>query len=295
MHPILFSGLLLIWGINLGVLPHTVRAEAPTAVQRGEYVLHAAGGCGCHTDRKGIGAFMAGGRGIKTPFGMVYSTNLTPAPKTGIGTWSEADFHTAMTQGLGPHGTPYLPVFPYTSFTRMTDQDVQDLRAYLFSLPPVERPNTAHELRFPFGWRFLTRLWRWWYFRPGAWQPVTGHTAEWNRGAYLTTALAHCGECHTPRTFLGGLNMAMAYAGAVDGPEGELAPNITPDEATGIGSLSEEEIANFLRTGMMADGSEVAGTMGTQIERYFSHLTEEDALAIAAFLKSIPAVENDPE
>ena len=202
-HTTLLYCLLLSWGIAGGFCARPAWAQASTPEQRGEYLLHAAGGCGCHTDIKGKGAFMAGGRGIKTPFGVVYSTNITPA-QTGIGAWSEADFTNAMTQGVGPHGTPYLPVFPYTSFTRMTTHDVQDLRAYFFSLPPVEQGNTPHALRFPFGWRFLIRLWQWWYFRPGAFQQVAVQTTEWNRGAYLSTALAHCGECHTPRNFLGG-------------------------------------------------------------------------------------------
>lgn len=288
----LLYGMLLVWSIIGGGFALPVWAQAPTPGQRGEYLLHAAGGCGCHTDIKGKGAFMAGGRGIKTPFGVVYSTNITPAPQTGIGAWSEADFTNAMTQGVGPHGAPYLPVFPYTSFTRMTAQDVQDLRAYLFSLPPVERANTTHELRFPFGWRFLIRFWKWWYFRPGALQPVATQTPEWNRGAYLATALAHCGECHTPRNFLGGPKTSMHYAGAVDGPEGELAPNITPDEATGIGKWSSPDIVWYLQTGIKPDGDDTQGLMSELIEHGYKHLTETDLRAIAVYLRSVPPVRN---
>lgn len=289
--PLLYC-LLLFWSIVCGLSAVSVWAQPATPAQRGEYVLHAAGGCGCHTDLKGKGAFMAGGRAIKTPFGMVYGTNITPAPQSGIGAWSEADFTRAMTQGVGPHGTPYLPVFPYTSFTRMTAQDVEDLRAYLFSLPPVERANTPHELRFPFGWRFLIRLWKWWYFRPGEFQQVTAQTPEWNRGAYLATALAHCGECHTPRTALGGSNMAMYYAGAADGPEGELAPNITPDEATGIGTWSIPDLVWYLKTGTKPDGDDTQGLMSELIEHGYKHLTEADLRAIAVYVRSLPAVRN---
>lgn len=286
--PLLYR-LLLSWSIACGLFAVPVWAQAPTPALRGEYLLHAAGGCGCHTDIKGKGPFMAGGRGIKTPFGVVYSTNITPA-QTGIGAWSEADFTNAMTQGVGPHGAPYLPVFPYTSFTRMTTQDVQDLRAYFFSLPPVERGNTPHELRFPFGWRFLIRVWKWWYFRPGAFQQVAAQTPEWNRGAYLSTALAHCGECHTPRNFLGGSKMSMNYAGAADGPEGELAPNITPDEATGIGKWSSPDIVWYLQTGIKPDGDDTQGLMSELIEHGYKHLTEVDLRAIAGYLRSLPPI-----
>jgi mono/diheme cytochrome c family protein len=233
---------------------------------------------------------MTGGRPIKTPFGTIYSTNITPAPKTGIGTWSEADFRRAMTQGVGPDGRHYFPVFPYTTFTRMSEQDIQDLKAYLFSLPPVEQANKAPELRFPFGWRAGLAVWRWLNFRPGTFQPRADQSAEWNRGAYLTTALGHCAECHTPRNWLGGLKTTMAYAGAADGPEGELAPNITPDEATGIGAWSIADMVWFLQTGVKSDGDDVQGLMSVVIDNGCKHLPEADLRAMAVYLRSLPAV-----
>ena len=274
--------------VGLAVLP--AWGSEPAAIQRGKAVLQAAGGCSCHTDDKHSGAFLAGGRPIKTPFGTIYSTNITPAPKTGIGAWSEVDFRQAMAQGVGPDGRHYFPVFPYTSFTRMTEQDVQDLKAYLFSVPPVEQANKPPELRFPFGWRAGLVVWKWLSFRPGTFQLRPDQSAEWNRGAYLATALSHCAECHTPRNWLGGLKTKMAYAGSADGPEGELAPNITPDEATGIGAWSVADIVWFLQTGLKPDGDDTQGLMSVVIENGYKHLPEADLRAIAVYLRSLSPI-----
>jgi len=254
--------------------------------------LQAAGGCSCHTDDKRSGAFMAGGRPIKTPFGIVYSTNITPDPRTGIGTWSDADFLQAMRQGVSPQGVHYFPVFPYTSFTHMTEQDVLDLKAYLFSVPAVEQANKPPELRLPFGWRIGLGVWKWLNFRPGTFQPRPERSAEWNRGAYLVTALGHCAECHTPRNWLGGLQAQMAYAGAADGPEGELAPNITPDEDTGIGTWSVPDIVWYLQTGLKPDGDDTQGLMSVVIENGYKHLPEKDLQAIAVYLRSLKPIRN---
>ena len=282
----------MVLSLLVGLIALPAWGDEPAAIQRGKAVLQAAGGCSCHTDDKHSGAFLAGGRPIKTPFGTIYSTNITPAPKTGIGTWSEADFRRAMTQGVGPDGRHYFPVFPYTSFTRMTEQDVQDLKAYLFSVPPVEQANKPPELRFPFGWRGGLLVWRWLNFHPGTFQPRSDQSAEWNRGAYLTTALGHCAECHTPRNWLGGLKTKMAYAGSADGPEGELAPNITPDEATGIGKWSVADIVWFLQTGLKPDGDDTQGLMSVVIENGYKHLPEADLRAIAVYLRSLSPIRN---
>jgi len=276
--------------VGFVVLP--ARGDESAAIQRGKAVFQATGGCSCHTADKHSGAFLAGGRPIKTPFGTIYSTNITPAPKTGIGTWSDADFRRAMTQGVGPDGWPYFPVFPYTSFTRMTEQDVQDLKTYLFSIPPVEQANKPPELRFPFGWRAGLVVWRWLNFRPGTYQPRSDQSVEWNRGAYLASALSHCAECHTPRNWLGGLKTTMAYAGAADGPEGELAPNITPDEATGIGQWSVADMVWFLQTGLKPNGDDTQGLMSVVIDNGYKHLPEADLRAIAVYLRSLPPIHN---
>lgn len=278
--------------VLLSLLLSAAWGQDTAAIQRGTQVFQASGGCGCHTDLKQSGPVMAGGRPLKTPFGTVYSTNITPAPHTGIGAWSDMDFLKAMTQGLGPKVGHYLPVFPYTSFTNMTATDVRDLKAYLFSLPPVEQANKPHDLPFPFSWRFPLLFWKWLFFRPGPFQPQAAQSAEWNRGAYLTTALSHCGECHTPRNFLGGLKQSMAYAGSVDGPEGELAPNITPDPETGIGNWSTADMVWYLQTGLKPDGDDTQGLMSEVIEHGYKHLPENDLRAIAVYLRTRLPIRN---
>src|SRR5690606_23286716 len=178
-------------------------AAEDDAVRRGEYVFNAAGCLGCHTDAKGGGKPLAGGRPLETPFGVFYAPNITPDPATGIGTWSLDDFRRALRDGEMPSGEAYYPSFPYTSLPGMSDADIADLFAYLKTREPVVRPNRAHELRFPFGWRFLMRFWRALYFESGPLEPVTDQSPEWNRGRYLVEALGHCAECHTPRNALG--------------------------------------------------------------------------------------------
>ncbi len=277
----------IIWS-----LVFSVAAEEQTAIQRGEYIFRATGGCGCHTDYENQGPFLAGGRAIQTPFGIIYGTNITPDPQTGIGNWSDDDFIKAMTEGIGPDGKHYYPVFPYTSFSRITRQDLLDLKAYLFSLPPIEHKNKPPEIRFPFSWRGSLVIWKWLYFQPITFQPDPHQPEEWNRGAYLVTALTHCGECHTPRNFLGAPKTDMYLAGSVDGPEGELAPNITPDEGTGIGEWSVADIVWFLETGLKPDGDDTQGLMSEVIEHGYKYLTAADLEAIAVYLKSLKPIQN---
>ena len=147
------------------------------------------------------------------------------------------------------------------------------------------RPTGHHD-----GWRAGLVVWRWLNFHPGTFQPRSDQSAEWNRGAYLTTALGHCAECHTPRNWLGGLKTKMAYAGSADGPEGELAPNITPDEATGIGKWSVADIVWFLQTGLKPDGDDTQGLMSVVIENGYKHLPEADLRAIAVYLRSLSPI-----
>jgi mono/diheme cytochrome c family protein len=268
-------------------------ARVGDAIARGEYVYRAAGGCTCHSDPASESFSLAGGRPIKTPFGTIYGTNITPDAETGLGAFSDEDFARAMREGLSPKGDPYYPVFPYTSFTKMSDRDLADLKAYLFSLPPVKKENRPPDFRFPYSNRASVSVWRGLYFRPKRFENKADQSAEWNRGAYISEALAHCGECHTPRTFLGATNGALTYAGSRDGPEGELAPNITPDEKTGIGSWSVADVAWFLQTSFKPDGDDAQGLMGEVIEHGYGHLEEADLKAIAAYLRSLEPIENE--
>ncbi len=292
MKPVKVAFYLILSALSLAITALVAQGGERTIVQRGEYVFRASGGCACHTEVKNQGRFMAGGRPIQTPFGDVFSTNITPDPQTGIGTWSDADFVRAMTRGVAPDGAHYFPVFPYTSFTYMTEPDLLALKAYLFSIPPVRQPNKPPALRFPFNWRTPVAFWKWLYFEPGPFRPDPSRPDAWNRGAYLATALAHCGECHTPRNLLGGPKRGMAYAGSVDGPEGELAPNITPDEETGIGSWSIPDFVWFMQTGLKPNGDDAQGLMAELIENGYQHLTESDLQAIAVYLQSLKPIRN---
>jgi mono/diheme cytochrome c family protein len=267
--------------------------EAPdaAAVERGAYVFNAAGGCSCHTDVKNQGEHLAGGRALTTPFGTFFSPNITPDPETGIGRWSKDDFVHAMREGEAPDGSPYFPAFPYSAFTKMSDTDLGDLWAFLAAQPAVAKPNREHEIDPPFGWRFLMRFWRTLYFEAGPFRPDPARSETENRGAYLAEAMAHCGECHTPRDMLGGLERDLWLAGSADGAEGDATPNITPDKETGIGSWSDDAIERTLATGMLPDGDFVGGAMAEAVEG-FRHLTPADLGAIVAYLRSVPPVRN---
>jgi mono/diheme cytochrome c family protein len=272
-----------------------VALQDPEAVRRGEYLFQASGGCACHGE-PGITQFsLAGGRPIKTPFGIIYGTNITPDKETGIGSWSDEDFLEAMREGMSPEGEPYYPVFPYTSFTEMTDGDVLDLKAYLFSLPAVTKENKEPEFRFPYNSRASVSAWRVLHFAPKRYAPDSSKSEEWNRGAYLSRAVAHCGECHTPRTFMGAPDEERYYAGSAEGPEGELAPNITPDAKTGIGDWSAIDISWFLQTNLLPDGDSAQGLMAEVIDKGYKHLSEADLKALAVYLKSLPPIENEVE
>jgi len=266
--------------------------DSPQA--RGEYVFKAAGCQGCHTDEKNKGEFLAGGRALKTPFGIFYSPNITPDPTYGIGKWSDAAFDNALRQGISPSGAHYYPVLPYTSYTKMSDQDVRDLKAYIFSLPPVAKANKPHELRFPYNLRFGLVVWRFLNFTPGALPAEPAHDAQWQRGRYLVEALGHCAECHTERNFLGGLVKDRWMAGSRDGAEGDATPNITPDPKTGVGEWSVDDIAYMLKTGIMPEGDSLGAAMAEVVENSTSQLRDSDLTAIVTYLKSLPPVASRP-
>jgi mono/diheme cytochrome c family protein len=277
----------------LGMLaPTAATAADPAQLERGAYLFIAADCQACHTDLKNKGALMAGGRALATPFGTFYSPNITPDPETGIGNWSDEDFIRALREGVSPEGDYYFPVFPYPSYTRMTDQDIRDLKAYLFSLPAVKQANKEHEVDFPFGWRFTLGPWQWLNFTAGPFVPDPTKGDIWNRGAYLVQALGHCGECHTPRGWLGGTDGDYALSGTPDGPEGQKVPNITPDKETGIGGWEKADVVRVLRTGMLPDGDYAGDGMGETVDFSTSKLTDADRDAIAAYLLSLPPIAN---
>ena len=189
---------------------------------------------------------------------------------------------------MSPNGANYFPAFPYPSFTLITDEDARAIKAYLFSLAPVRQPNRPHDLPFPVSWRFLQTGWKLLFFRPGPFRPARDQSALYNRGAYLMTALAHCGECHTPRSPLGSPDPRGFLAGTPDGPDGKKVPNITQDKETGIGKWSEADILAILKTGMTPDFDFVGGAMN-EVVRDTGELTDNDRHAIAVYLKTVPA------
>ncbi len=260
--------------------------------KRGEYLAKAAGCLECHTeetkDPKAAVPY-AGGHALKTPFGTFYGPNITPHNETGIGKWTEAEFINALRNGKRPDGANYFPAFPYPSFTAMTDADMRDLFAYLKSLPPNPRPNKPHDVGFPYNVRLGVTFWKMLYFTPGEFKPDPKATAQVNRGAYLSNALGHCGECHTARTGMGGMRKDRHFAGAAT-PEGKFIPNITP---AGLKKWREKDLVDFLGSGITADGDEPAKAMGDVIRNTTSQLKPDDLAAMIAYLRAIPAIESE--
>jgi mono/diheme cytochrome c family protein len=266
-------------------------AGASEQVRQGEYLLRAGGCVSCHTEKTDGAPFLAGGRAIESPFGTFYGPNITPDPETGIGGWSEEDFARALRHGISPGGRHYYPAFPYTSYTRMRPEDIAALWAYLQTVEPVRRENREHELVWYAGFRPGLRLWKFLHFRPGEFEPRPEATDEWNRGAYLSRALAHCAECHSPRTRTGGLDPQRLYAGAMMGG-GDAVPNITPDRETGIGRWRAGHLMRYLDLGMDPDGDFAGGAMGDVISEGTSHLTDEDRRALVVYLRALDPIQN---
>lgn len=263
-------------------------------LERGAVLFAAAGCANCHTDRKNEGELLAGGRSLITPFGTFYAPNITPDPEHGIGDWSDEDFIRALREGVAPDGSHYFPSFPYTSYTNMTDEDMLAIKAYIFSLEPVAQEARPHELDFPYSQRWALPFWKWLHFEPGPKPLAEGAPDDVRRGAYLVEAVSHCGECHTPRDRLGGLDRSMWLAGSTDGAEGEKVPNITPDAATGIGDWSVDDITFLLGMGLLPDGDVVGSTMWEVVSDGTDQLSAEDQEAIAAYLMALPPIEHRP-
>lgn len=258
--------------------------------KRGEIVFRAGNCTSCHTDLKNKGAPLAGGRALATPFGVFYGPNITPDPVHGIGRWSDADFTRAMRRGVSPKGEHYFPVFPYTAFTGLSDRDLRDLKAYLFTRPAVAKANRPHDVSFPFNLRLGAMAWKWLYFREGTLEEDPTRDAAWNRGRYLVEAAGHCAECHTQRDRLGGLKREAWLAGSSDGAEGKPTPNITPDRETGIGGWSATDLAYFLENGTLPDGDVAGGLMAEVIEHGTGRLPAEDRRAMTAYIRSLTPI-----
>lgn len=258
--------------------------------KRGQYLMKAAGCMGCHTAEGKDAPPLAGGRELKTPFGSFYGPNITPHPQAGIGRWTEADFFTAMREGRRPDGAHYFPAFPYPSFTKMADGDLKDLWAFLRTVPPNAQPSKAHELSFPFGWRPLLLAWKWLFFTPGPQVPDPRLTPVQARGAYLVNALGHCGECHTPRNFLGGARKDRLLAGTKASEGVKSTANLTP---ANLKKWGDEDLREYLTSGQTPDGDSANSTMMEVVTNTTSQLTPQDMTALIAYLRSLPALESE--
>jgi mono/diheme cytochrome c family protein len=272
---------------------------AADEVEQGAYLVKIAGCADCHT--VSYDEPMAGGYRLQTPFGDFFTPNITPDPDTGIGRWTERQFHDALRFGVSPNGAIYFPAFPYRSFTKISDRDLHRIYLYLRSLTPIANPNRAHRLKIPFNQRWLMYFWQWLYFNGrisnraenikdgiGPFIPDPTRSPRWNRGAYLAEALAHCAECHTPRNSLGHLLTSQWMSGTFDILRGPI-PNITPDPETGLGRWTTENWMVFLTSGLTPELHTPAHEMAEVIQNT-SSLTEQDRKALVEYLTSLPRV-----
>ena len=255
-------------------------------VDRGEYLARAADCKVCHTTPGGTE--FAGGLGINLPFGTLYSTNITPDRETGIGKYSDQDFLNALHRGIRRDGARLYPAMPFTSYTYISDADALAIKAYLFSLAPVRVAVPANTLMFPFNQRWAMAFWSAAFSADVQFEPNASRSVEWNRGAYLAEALAHCGECHTPRNLAFALDNRKKFAGALTA--GWHAFNITSDKGTGVGAWSDEDLAAYLSTGHAKGHGTASGPMGEVVDQSTSQFAPEDIRAVVAYLRTVPAI-----
>jgi mono/diheme cytochrome c family protein len=278
------------------VAPESYKGTDPTGVpaslrqasliQRGEYLTRAADCEACHTAKGGEP--FTGGLAFNLPFGTLYSPNITPDKETGIGSWSDADFLNALHKGVTPGGMRLYPAFPYAAYTMTSDTDALAIKAFLFSLPARHAPAPANTLAFPFNQRWLMTFWSAFFNPDKRFEPAPSQSREWNRGAYLAEALAHCGDCHTPRNLMQALDNRKKFSGAV--AAGWKAYDITQDRTGGIGGWSDASLAAFLASGHAMGYGTASGPMGEAVDRSLMHLTSQDIKAIVVYLRTIPPV-----
>ncbi|MFZ2999542.1 MAG: cytochrome c [Undibacterium umbellatum] len=268
------------------VVATSEKLSAADKISKGEYLVKAGNCMGCHTARGG--AAFAGGRLLQTDFGNFKTPNITPDVKTGIGSWTAEDFWQALHNGKSKDGSLLYPSFPYTNYTQVSRDDADAMYAYLMSLSMVEKPNQAHELRFPYNKRALLAFWRAAYFRPASYQVDQSKSAEWNRGAYLVNGLGHCSACHGSRNGLG------ANAGVNDLSGGELtswyAPALTNSKEVNLAKWPAEELIVLLKSGVNQHTA-VSGPMAEVVAGSTQYLSNTDIKSMAAYLQAIPTVQ----
>lgn len=263
---------------------HSAQPTARTSVERGAYLARLGNCASCHTVRGS--APYAGGRAIPTPFGTVYSSNLTPDKRTGLGGWSAEDFWRAMHEGKSRDGRLLAPAFPYTSFTRISRADSDALYAFLQQQPVAEQANRPSGLHFPFGTQTALWVWRALYFKPGEFEPAPDRSADWNRGAYLVKGLGHCSACHTPRNALGAEKGGAAFAGGMVPEQDWYAPSFTDAKEAGVAMWNTQQVIDLLQTGVNHQAT-VTGPMADVVAGSTQYLTDSDARAMATYLQTL--------
>jgi mono/diheme cytochrome c family protein len=272
-----FSGCAANSSIAPGAPPQSFAREQ---VAKGAELAHLGNCLGCHTAEGGKA--YAGGTPIKTPFGTIYGTNITPDPDTGIGRWSLAAFTRAMREGVDREGRHLYPAFPYDHFTKVTDEDIAALYAFLMTREPVREENRANKVPIP---RAFVSVWKSRYFTPGVYQPDKARSAEWNRGAYLVQGLGHCGACHTPRNKLGAEEKNAAFAGGE--VEGWHAPALTAKSPSPV-PWTVDALQAYLRHGITDLHAQSAGPM-QEVTHDLSYVSDEALRAIATYVVSLDA------
>lgn len=274
------------WGDLIGPQADMQQATVqPTdaQIEQGRYLALAGNCMVCHTTRGG--APFAGGRRIDTPFGGVYSSNLTPDPATGLGRWNAQDFWQAMHRGRSKNGRLLAPAFPYNHTSVITRADSDAIFAWLNTLPPVQRPQPNHALTWPVGTQPALAVWRSMFFVPSPFRPDPARSAEWNRGAYLVQGLGHCAACHSPRNAFGASGALTDLSGGLMPVVNWYAPDLTRDAESGLASTPLPEIVRLLRTGASAT-AQTSGPMGEVVQHSLQHLQDSDLHAMAVYLQS---------
>lgn len=265
--------------------PSVAPANPAQQIKQGEYLVRVGNCMSCHTARGG--EQYAGGRAVPTPFGNIYTSNLTPDAETGIGKWNNGDFWQAMHDGKSKNGSLLYPAFPYTNYTKVTRTDSDAIFAYLQTLPAVAQKNIAPELRFPYDNRALLYVWRALYFRPGQYVNDDKQSVEWNRGAYLAQGLGHCSACHSPRDSFGGTSLKAELGGGMIPVLNWYAPPLNSDKENGLGNWEAAHLAAFLKTGV-APSRSVSGPMSEVVAGSLQHMSDADINALTGYLKSLP-------
>jgi mono/diheme cytochrome c family protein len=273
---------LAAFGLSIGATQ--AMAQDAALIAKGEYLARAGDCIACHTAREG--ETFAGGLPMKTPFGTLYTSNITPDPQTGIGTWTPDQFYQMMHNGRFPDGGLVYPAMPFASYTKVTREDSDAIYAYLRSIAPVKQPNRPHDLTFPFSNRSLIIGWRTLFFKEGEFEPDPTKSAEWNRGAYLVEGLGHCGMCHTAINALGGSSQSQAFEGGLIPMQNWYAPSLTSNKEAGLGEWTIEEITDYLRKGASSRGA-VYGPMAEVVYNSLQYLNDDDVRAMAIYLKGL--------